>query len=164
LRFPVTDADRTELSRLRTSHPRLAGPYAVLHPGGTLPDRRWPPDRFAAVAERLAATGLGVAVTGTATEASLVDAVVATARAPIVGLAGATSLGGLAALLADAEVAVTNDTGTSHLAAAVGARGVTVFLVTDPARWAPVDRDRHAVVDARDGRDVTAEVLAAALA
>jgi ADP-heptose:LPS heptosyltransferase len=88
-----------------------------------------------------------------------VAAVAAASRSPVVPLAGATTLGGFAALLQDAAVVVTNDTGTSHLAAAVGARSVVVFLVTDPARWAPLTAGRNVAVDGRDGRDLTGQVL-----
>lgn len=167
LRFPVRPADRAEAARLRSAHPPLAGRFAVLHPGAALADRRWPPARFAAVAAELGRRGVAVAVTGTGAERPLAEAVAAAAAAagaPAVPVAGTTSLGGLAALLGAAEVVVTNDTGPSHLAAAVGAPSVAVHLVTDPARWAPLDRTRHAAVDGRGGRDVTGEVTAAALA
>src|SRR3712207_3502990 len=55
---------------------------------------------------------------------------------------------GLAALLRDAAVLVGNDTGSAHLAAAVGGRSVTVFLPGDPVRWAhPGPRHRALVPD-----------------
>ena len=63
-------------------------------------------------------------------------------RAPAVDLAGRTSLGGFAALLARTAVLVANDTGTAHLAAAVGTPSVTLFLSGDPVRWAH-DAERH---------------------
>jgi len=61
--------------------------------------------------------------------------VVAACRTPVVDLTGRTSLGAYAVLLRDAAVVVANDTGTAHLAAAVGGRVVTVFLSGDPVRW-----------------------------
>jgi ADP-heptose:LPS heptosyltransferase len=64
---------------------------------------------------------------------------------PVTDLAGATGLAGAAALLRDAALLVGNDTGTAHLAAAVGGRSVTLFLPGDPVRWAHPE-PRHAAV------------------
>jgi ADP-heptose:LPS heptosyltransferase len=77
-------------------------------------------------------------------EEALTRAVAAAMRAPAVDLCGATSLGGYAALLRDAAVLVANDTGSAHLAAALGVPSATVFLSGDPVRWAYAE-PRHAV-------------------
>jgi ADP-heptose:LPS heptosyltransferase len=129
LEFPLTEADEREAAGIPT-------PYALVHPGATSASRRWPVERFARVADELAARGLHVAVTGVPSEAALVAAVCAQMRAPALDLCGATSLGGFAALIRDAELLVANDTGSAHLAAAVGTPSVTVFLAGDPVRWA----------------------------
>jgi ADP-heptose:LPS heptosyltransferase len=141
--LPVSDEDVEEAEALA-----IAGPYAVLHPGSSLPDRRWPAARFAQVADALADRGLTPVLTGTPGEQAIVDDVAGRMHATPVDACGATSLGGMAALLRGARVAVVNDTGTSHLAAAVGAPSVVLFMVTDPARWAPLDRSRHRAVRA----------------
>jgi ADP-heptose:LPS heptosyltransferase len=136
LRFPLTAADEAERDGLLARHRLAPGRYAVLHPGASSPTRRWPASRYAAVGDALAADGLAVVVTGLPGERSIGAEVTARMRARAVDLTGATSLGGLAAVLADCAVLVGNDTGTAHLAAAVGARSVTVFLAGDPVRWA----------------------------
>jgi ADP-heptose:LPS heptosyltransferase len=67
-------------------------------------------------------------------------------------------VGGLAALLADAAVTVSNDTGTSHLAAAVSAPSIVIFSGSDPLRWAPLDRALHRPLPATAaGADVIAD-------
>jgi ADP-heptose:LPS heptosyltransferase len=68
-----------------------------------------------------------------------------------VDLTGRTSLGCFAVLVARSRLVITNDTGLSHLAAALETPSVVVFagsLLTgsDPQRWAPLDRDRHRAV------------------
>ena len=138
LEFPITEDEEREAAELD-----LPAPYAVLHPGSSLPDRRWPAERFAAVADALAGRGVAPVLTGTPAEASTVEAVAEAMSATPVSLVGRTSVGALAAVLRDAAVVVTNDTGTSHLASAVAAPSVIVHTVTDPARWAPLDRTRH---------------------
>lgn len=138
LDFPLEPADERAAAELG-----LPEPYAVLHPGSSLPDRRWPAERFAAAADALYERGLAPVVTGTAGEAEAVQAVLDRAQLPVVSLLDRTALGTMAAVLRGAAVVVTNDTGTSHLAAAVHAPSVVVHTVTDPERWAPVDRERH---------------------
>lgn len=154
LAFPIREADRAEAAAI--APPR---PYALINPGATDPRRRWPAGHFAAVGDALSKRGLSVALLGTAADTPLAAAVTGLMRCPATDLTGRTSLGGLAALLEGSSVLVTNDTGTSHLAAAVGARSVVIFLSADPARWAPEDRSLHrALVAPVAPEDVWAEV------
>jgi ADP-heptose:LPS heptosyltransferase len=141
LEFPLTEADEDDAAAVRPD-----GPYACVHPGASRPQRRWPAERFARVADRLAGEGFAPVLTGTAGERDVAAAVRAAMRTEPRSAVGRTSLGGLAALLAGARVVVTNDTGTSHLAAAVGAPSVVVLVSSDGARWAPLDRERHRVL------------------
>lgn len=148
LEFPVTDADGDGPSGLLRDIGVTSGAssFAVIHAGGSRPDRRWPAERFAAVADALAADGLGIVLTGTTPEAPVTAAVRATMRRPATDLAGRTSLGALAGLVEAARLVVTNDTGVSHLAAAIGTDSVTVFTASDRERWAPRGAGRHLAV------------------
>lgn len=143
LEFPRTADDGAEFEALRGRFPALAGPYAVLHPGAKWASRRWPPERFARVADELAQLGLGVALTGVAGERPIAAAVERCATGPLANLAGETTLGGFAEVLRNAQLVVTNDTGASHVAAAAGTPSVVVSLGSDTARWAPLDAERH---------------------
>jgi ADP-heptose:LPS heptosyltransferase len=104
------------------------------------------PERFAAVADRLADNGYTVVLTGTADEADVVAQVEAAMTAPAVNLAGRTDLWSLGALIECAQLLVSNDTGVSHIAAALRTRSVVVSSGADVARWAPLDHDLHRVV------------------
>jgi ADP-heptose:LPS heptosyltransferase len=134
--LPVTAEEQAAHAGRLAALGLTPGRYAVLHPGASSPSRRWPVPSYAEVAGRLAGDGLTVVVTGSAGERPLVDELVATAPVPVLDLCDRTDLAGLALLLRDAAVLVGNDTGTAHLAAAVGARSVTVFQPGDPRRWA----------------------------
>jgi ADP-heptose:LPS heptosyltransferase len=146
LDWPLRPADRAAAQALLAS---LPGPsrraYVVVHPGSQLASRRWPPERFAAVADLLAARGLQVLITGSAGEAPLTAAVAAAMRAPAHDLAGQTSLWTLGALIEGGRLLLSNDTGPSHLAAALGTPSVVVSSGGDARRWAPADSNRHTV-------------------
>ncbi|HEX7746391.1 MAG TPA: glycosyltransferase family 9 protein [Micromonosporaceae bacterium] len=118
-------------------------PRAALHPGATDTRRRWPPERFAAVADQLVADGYEVVVTGTPAERELVERVEAAARVPVRRLVGALSLGGLGGLYAECAVVIANDTGPIHLAAAVGTPTVGIFWVGNLINCATPLRARH---------------------
>ena len=145
LDFPLRDEDHAELAGV---WPEVASgrPYVCVHAGAQLPSRRWPLERFAAVADRIAESGRTVVLTGGPLEAPLVDRLAAVMQAPSVNLVGRTSLWTLGALVAGAERVVCNDTGVSHIAAALQVPSVVVSCGADVARWAPLDRDLHTVL------------------
>lgn len=160
LQFPVRDDDRRQADSLLVEHGVGEAPLAIVHAGGSRPQRRWPADRFATVADELAKVGLHVLLTGTAAESEVTTAVAAGMHAPSIDLAGRTSLGVMAALVERARVVATNDTGVSHLAAAIGTDSVTVFSVSERERWAPVGSERNVSVgDGRPGGAPVADVL-----
>lgn len=129
-RVPPRGRDDADAA-LATAGWSAAGAYAVMLPGASCPSRRWPADRFRTAATELAAKGLPVVVSGTAAERDLVDEVTADGTPGVVGLAGALDVPGLAALLAGAAVAVTNNSGGMHLADAVGTPVVALFAGTE---------------------------------
>jgi ADP-heptose:LPS heptosyltransferase len=118
----------------------------IVHPGAQWPSRRWPLDRFAQVADAVYEAGFKVIITGTGTEVALADAVRERMRHPAVSLAGRTSLGALAALVARVRLVIANDTGVSHVAAALRTPSVIVASGSDTRRWAPLDHQRHHVL------------------
>tara|TARA_B100000513_G_scaffold148283_1_gene68977 strand:- start:146 stop:1144 length:999 start_codon:yes stop_codon:yes gene_type:complete len=106
----------------------LPRPYGLLAPGGAAhrPAKRWPADRFAALAAHLAEQGLPPVVVGGPDERDLHDQIVRDVPGAI-SLAGETSLLELAALCAGAALAVGNDTGPMHMAAIGGAPTVVLY-------------------------------------
>jgi ADP-heptose:LPS heptosyltransferase len=138
-RFALKPSDLVEAARV--AQPGRA--RAVLHPGATDPRRRWPEVRFVAVARFLAEQGMEVLVTGTPSEHDLVGRVCAAAGPGTRAVVGQLTIGGLAALLADSAVVVSNDTGPLHLAAAVDAPAVGLFWVGNMINFSEPDRARY---------------------
>lgn len=146
LEFPVSPRDREELEALlAASGMSGADDYACLHPGSAVAAKRWPPERFAMVGRVLAGHGLRVVVTGVPEEGELTRSVAAEIGPSAVDMGGRCSVGVLAALLSRSQLLVCNDTGVSHLAAAL--ERPSVVVVTGPVsdRWLPLDRRRHRV-------------------
>jgi ADP-heptose:LPS heptosyltransferase len=125
---------------------------AVVHPGAAFPGRRWPPERFAAVARHLAGGGHDVRITGGPAEVPLARAVAAAAGlGEEAVLAGRTSSVELAAVVAAARVVVCGDTGVAHLATAYRRPSVVLFGPVSPALWGPPPRAQHVVLWHGDG-------------
>lgn len=150
LAFPLTAADWRSLAQMPQVTALQPGQYVCIHPGASVAERRWSPADFAQVGDRLASQGFTVVLTGAAAERPLTRQVAAAMQADAVDLAGATDLGALACLLSRAKLLLCNDTGVSHLAAALRLPSVVVFSGSDPQRWAPLDRQRHRVVLAQE--------------
>jgi ADP-heptose:LPS heptosyltransferase len=146
LEFPLFAEDHEALHELYERHGLRQRDYVCVHPGASIAERRWPVERFAVVADALAARGLAVVLTGSAAEASLTRNVTRTLRAAPVDLAGQTNLGTLAALFQGTRLLICNDTGVSHLAAALGVPSIVISTGDNPARWAPANHQRHHVL------------------
>lgn len=144
LEFPVAQEDRQELEASGIAAGLIPGNYICVHPGARKRDKCWPPQRFAEVADRLAAEfGVGVVLTGSGEEADLAAEVARHMQAGVIHAAAPISIGALAALMKNARLLVCNDTGVSHIAAGLRLKSVVIFSKADIARWAPLDRDRH---------------------
>lgn len=147
LEFPLTSADRHEARNELSALPTERGPLVVIHPGARASSRRWAPGRFAEVADCLIEElGARVAVTGSAEEALVACEVLSTMKHRALDLTGRTSLGGLAALVAEADLFIGNDSGPAHLAGAVGTNSVVIFGPEDPVRWGSLEPGMQAVV------------------
>jgi heptosyltransferase-2 len=120
----------------------VAGEIAILCPGAEFgPAKRWPPEHFAALARRFVADGLEVWLLGSPNDKAAAEAVLALAadaRGAIRDLCGRTDLGTAIDLLSLASVAVSNDSGLMHAAAAVGVPLVALFGSSSPAYTPPV--------------------------
>jgi heptosyltransferase II len=117
----------------------MGRPLVALCPGSTNSRaKRWPAERFAALADLLAeGAGAQVLLVGSAEETEVSAAVVAASRRRPLDLTGRTSLAESTALLSICDLLVTNDTGPAHLADAVGCPVIVIFGPTDPVTTRP---------------------------
>ena len=146
LSLALTERDLAEAAEVRASidmGPDETGAgeaFALLNPGGNNPAKRWPADRYAALARHLTDRGLRVLINGSPDEAELCRDIAERAsvgeRVSVLPDHGST-LGALKTLAADASLMVTNDTGPRHIAVAFGTPVVSLFGPTDP-RWTTV--------------------------
>ena len=119
----------------------LAGPRTLaLHPGAGSAGKRWPAERFAAVAALARAAGYApLLLAGPADDVALAETQSALRERGVAATVERDQpLTRLAELLSQCAGYLGNDSGVSHLAALVGAPTVAVFGPTDPARWSPL--------------------------
>lgn len=124
---------------------------AILNPGGNDPDKRWPADRFARLADHLASShAMTILVNGSPAERAIADEVCGlcapatrTVNLPALGI----RLGTLKAIVRRCKLMVTNDTGPRHIAAAFGVPVVTLFGPTDK-RWTTIPFQDEIEIDA----------------
>ena len=137
--LPVRATAHEEARALLRAHGGEGARVAVVGPGAIYgPAKRWDAGRFAAVARTLALEGWCVLVCGAASDREVCAEVAARAGEGAVALAGRTGIALQAALCALASLAVCNDSGLAHLAAAVGAPTVVIFGSTSSAWSAPL--------------------------
>lgn len=145
--FPSAEAE-TEAAALIRQHQRSECPLIVLHPGGgqnpgmTLHRKRWLPERWAAVADQLAARHAAqVLIVGGPSDQDAVAAVTQAMSATATTLVQQWSWDVLGALLARVDLFLGHDTGMMHLASAVGTPTVAVFGPSDPQIYGPYGAD-----------------------
>lgn len=135
---PLSFETTRALALMSKFHLRPNG-FVAVHAGASFPGRRWQPERFAAVIDRISnETDLSVVLVGGPDENEAAEQIVAAASAPVVNLVGALALETLMALLKEARLFLGNESGPMHMAAAAGTPVVGLFGLTDPERWRPV--------------------------
>ncbi len=137
-RLPLPEAARARADAVLSAAGLGNARLAALCPGSAFAaTKRWPAERYAALADALSERGFACALLIGPAERELGARVASSARARVPVLGADLDPVELAALLARARVAVTNDSGPMHLAGAVGTPTVAFFGATDPGRTGP---------------------------
>jgi lipopolysaccharide heptosyltransferase II len=108
-------------------------PWVVVHPGASAASRRYPPESYARAIDLLVAETRCTAIfTGDAGEGPLVAGVRSAMREPSQALTGELDLAALGALIDEADLLVSNNTGPAHIAAALRTPVVDLYALTNP--------------------------------
>jgi heptosyltransferase-2/heptosyltransferase-3 len=144
---PTISPDEASLMRARSIVADEMMPYIVLQPGGaqnpgsTMLDKRWPAERYVALAQHWSGKGYTLVLTGGPGDAELASQIATAADLPPrCVLAGSADLATTTAILSRAALYVGADTGMSHIAAATGTPTVAIFGPTNPGRYRPIGR------------------------
>jgi heptosyltransferase-2 len=133
----VDDAQRrATLETLGLGNIRRA---VALCPGAEYgPAKRWPPSYFAELARTLTRDGDAVWLIGSAKDAPIAEDIVRLSGGACLNLCGKTSLDQALDLLASVRLAVTNDSGLMHVAAALGTPLVAIYGSSTPLHTPPM--------------------------
>jgi predicted lipopolysaccharide heptosyltransferase III len=135
----LTEDDERKADELLNRLGLTDGPsLVVLQPGARYWFKAWPPERFAALADRLSAEyGCRVVLGGNAEEQTLVQEIASQSNSRPIGMAGLADVRTFAAVVKRARLFVGNDSGAMHIAAAVGTPLVALFGPSNPGEWGP---------------------------
>lgn len=109
-------------------------PIVGISPGATWQTKRWPTERFAALATYIANAGFRVVITGSPDELDLAKSI-SQLEPRVITLTGKTSLGALGGLIHRCRAFVANDSGPMHIARALGVPTLAFFGSTDPRQF-----------------------------
>jgi heptosyltransferase-2 len=118
----------------------------AIHPGASCPSKRWPPERFAQVVDKLIQDyKLKVVIISSPEQVSIAQKVIQSMSNRPVDLCGKTTLSQLASLLKRCALFISNDSGPVHIASSVGTPVVDIFGRNEaglsPIRWGPLGKN-----------------------
>lgn len=128
-------------------------PIIALNPGATVDRKKWAPERWAELADRLYSSGCQPVLFGGPGDAQLSRLIRSSASCLVPSLQGRLSLGCLAAACARCSAFVSGDSGPMHVAVAAGTPVVALHGPTDPARTGPYTKNAVVIHHAETGPD-----------
>ncbi len=158
LEFPILPEEQRNFEMIQQSLNLLSHNYICIHPGARNVLRRWPAANFAAIANNLIAREYTIVLTGSEDERDLLREVASQIQQPVINIVdtcGQIGIGELAQIITHSTLLVSNDTGVSHVAAALQVPSVIIFSTySDPNRWSPLNTNLHKVIPPELANDV----------
>jgi heptosyltransferase II len=137
---PKLDVDSANRNLLLDRSGLAAGRFAAFAPGAEYGDaKRWPLHHWAQLSDMIGATGLKTVLLGSGNDRAVGQAIAA-GRPHVIDLTGATRLEDAIDLISACAVAVTNDSGLMHIAAATGSPVIAIYGSTSPADTPPLSK------------------------
>lgn len=158
LEFPILKSELQNFEAIHQQLDLLSSKYICIHPGARNPLRRWPAANFAAVANHFAEKGYRIILTGSMEEKSILQDVSDNISHPVINIVdklGHVGIGELALIMQHSALLISNDTGVSHVAAALEIPSIIIFSSHSAIeRWAPLNTSLHRVIEAERASDV----------
>jgi heptosyltransferase-2 len=135
----VSEDRRRQALAVLSKHGTRAGAPVVLICPGSINSRakRWPAERYAALADRFIETGANVVLIGSPAESDVSAEVCASMQAQPIVLTAKTTVAQATAIISIADVLITNDTGPAHIGSALGTPTLVIFGPTNPLTTRP---------------------------
>jgi heptosyltransferase II len=128
-------------------------PVIVLNPGGNWNLKRWPAANFAELGDKLAKLfGARILITGAEKDAELGNAIAGMMKHEPVVTCGKTTLRQLAAVMKNADLVISNDSGPMHIAVSQGAKTIALFGPTDPKVTGPYGGGKYVIIQKPPGK------------
>lgn len=133
------DRKRKAFELLLEHGARMNAPFVLLCPGSiNSRAKRWPAERYAALADHLFESGANVVLIGSPGESDVTQEVCQHAQHQLVVLTGKTTVAEVTALISMTDVLITNDTGPAHMGAALNTPTLVIFGPTNPLTTYPL--------------------------
>jgi ADP-heptose:LPS heptosyltransferase len=149
--------DPADIATVRALLP--PGELVVCNAGAGWATKRWPPSHFAALANALHERGLRVAFVGAKGDRGTMEEVKMAGATNAFDLVGRTDVRQLVALLSIARAHVGGDTGSTHIAAALGVPAIGLYSVTRPERSCPYGQRHNTLHDPRGLAHIPVEAV-----
>ncbi len=143
----VSESRKRNARQILPEHGTRKGePLALLCPGSiNSRAKRWPADRYAALADQLIKSGANVALIGSPAELDVSRQVCERAVYQPIMLTGKTTVADATAIISIADVLITNDTGPAHIGAALNTPTLAIFGPTNPLTTYPLSRNAEII-------------------
>lgn len=137
------EKDEVEAKEFVQSFNRTTGKIIGLHVGAGKPPNRWSYENFISLINLLEAGYKPIVyLTGSSDDVELIDAILR-AIIPETKLFLNKEIPEVAALIAQSDLFITNDTGIMHVAGTTPTPQISIFGPTNPFNWAPIGKQKH---------------------